>query len=661
MGETPRVLWAFGVRFLLALGVPWLWIQIFQGHGTVEFFLSWSLWVVFLGGLLHYSKNKNPIFPWILGVVYVPLLASGMIIFFTMAAFSPVEAYVQWLKALQSGPAPGIVSFHLGILLGFLTTVVAALSWGVGLKGPLLFLGLVASAAGLVLVPHPLWVVGMGGTLVGLGLLAVGGGRPQAGKWKLVRESLLLPAAAAVLALPLFFVPFRNIYEAPRALEVLQPLAQEFVNPEIWAFVDDQEGLGARIYNDSLPPRIKSPLLQIRGTPETTYYLRAQIFDFYTGTQWQRFPQVNRAPWRNLRIKPGFQSNLELEVTAELLPLIPHTLNTRDIQVAVREGHEPVLGQFMPQGVRLEVPLRRGDRILLQRGTGGPWESDPQREMNLQGLGNLSPGVRALFQGLERRPDQEPPVYAWSIRRFLTENYTYALRNPGGNGSPLERFLLGEKTGWSSHFASAAVMLLRHGGIPARLVKGYLAMTDASGYAEVTTLHQHQWAEFYWDRFGWLPLETCPPFQPGGDTAAQDVRTRDQIALITGQPGDEAPVTEWGALVWLLSLSGVAGASLLLFVLRRFRHRPRLTPEENPLKQVFPPLRRLVVLATRIRQLKGPQALGWIGWTASWGSMKKWMPGRLKTLILSRQFGSQVWTDRDRNFLKKVGDRLSSG
>lgn len=79
-------------------------------------------------------------------------------------------------------------------------------------------------------------------------------------------------------------------------------------------------------------------------------------------------------------------------------------------------------------------------------------------------------------------------------------------------------FLEVSKKGYSVHFASAAALMFRYYGIPARYVEGYLvtpddvkAMTAGESYVLDDT-HAHAWAEYYQDGVGWLPFETTPSY-----------------------------------------------------------------------------------------------------------------------------------------------------
>ncbi|MEI3176058.1 MAG: transglutaminase domain-containing protein [Lachnospiraceae bacterium] len=96
------------------------------------------------------------------------------------------------------------------------------------------------------------------------------------------------------------------------------------------------------------------------------------------------------------------------------------------------------------------------------------------------------------------------------------------------------------KEGYSVHFASAAVLMFRYYGIPARYVEGYLitpedakAMTAGEAYALDDT-HAHAWAEYYQDGVGWLPFEATPSY-------LNVMGQAEQFQDISGVDGSSAP------------------------------------------------------------------------------------------------------------------------
>lgn len=71
-------------------------------------------------------------------------------------------------------------------------------------------------------------------------------------------------------------------------------------------------------------------------------------------------------------------------------------------------------------------------------------------------------------------------------------------------------FLEESDTGYCVHFASAATVLLRAAGIPARYVTGYIAYTVAGYSTSVFAYQSHAWVEYLDPEQGWTVLEATP-------------------------------------------------------------------------------------------------------------------------------------------------------
>lgn len=103
------------------------------------------------------------------------------------------------------------------------------------------------------------------------------------------------------------------------------------------------------------------------------------------------------------------------------------------------------------------------------------------------------------------------------IKKWLRENCEYSLsagKLPAG--SDFVNHFLEKRKGSCSHFASAAAIMCRYAGIPARYVEGYIikpgdfpagTRTGETAAVDVTDARGHAWVEIYIDGFGWYPVE----------------------------------------------------------------------------------------------------------------------------------------------------------
>ena len=154
---------------------------------------------------------------------------------------------------------------------------------------------------------------------------------------------------------------------------------------------------------------------------------------------------------------------------------------------------------------------------------------------------------------------------------YLSKNMTYTLspKAPSrkytySNGAAT--FLFDTKEGYCSQYASAAIILLRSAGIPARYAEGYIAdqfsattkKTATGKYISyVNDSNAHAWVEVYYDYYGWLTYEATTPYileaEPsdsdiGTDTDSQTAGPDDTTAstlpsLVTTAPSSTGGVT----------------------------------------------------------------------------------------------------------------------
>ncbi|PWU03468.1 MAG: hypothetical protein C5B53_00440 [Candidatus Melainabacteria bacterium] len=100
------------------------------------------------------------------------------------------------------------------------------------------------------------------------------------------------------------------------------------------------------------------------------------------------------------------------------------------------------------------------------------------------------------------------------ICNYLRNNFEYSLTplKPGSSDNLVNQFLLVNKKGDCTHFATAFVMLCRSLGIPSRCVGGFAPGTRnlVSGLTEVRWRNSHAWAEVYIPRLGWVPFDAVP-------------------------------------------------------------------------------------------------------------------------------------------------------
>lgn len=107
-----------------------------------------------------------------------------------------------------------------------------------------------------------------------------------------------------------------------------------------------------------------------------------------------------------------------------------------------------------------------------------------------------------------------------NILAILERHLEYSDDNAAfnGDGSFIRYIMRKNQSASTVGYASIAVMMLRHYGIPARYVEGYLITPDDAeamgdgGDIEILDYNAHAWAEYYHDGVGWIPFEVDPNY-----------------------------------------------------------------------------------------------------------------------------------------------------
>jgi hypothetical protein len=162
----------------------------------------------------------------------------------------------------------------------------------------------------------------------------------------------------------------------------------------------------------------------------------------------------------------------------------------------------------------------------------------------------VPPDVKSIIVGLMGdvtvNTQEQKEYYLGYVKDYLAKNYTYTLapgKVPEGVDF-IKHFLLDSKQGYCTYFATAAVMMYRSAGIPARYVEGYLVNNSQINDGKSTILEEkraddngdivlkikgstcdvydtsaHAWVEVFMDGYGWVPVEVTPGNQPTPGTA----------------------------------------------------------------------------------------------------------------------------------------------
>ncbi len=141
--------------------------------------------------------------------------------------------------------------------------------------------------------------------------------------------------------------------------------------------------------------------------------------------------------------------------------------------------------------------------------------------------------------------------YAAALKKYFADNFSYTLE-PGAvpEGKDFfDYFLTESNKGYCTYYATAATLILRNAGIPARYVEGYVVNTDSGegshkevkryvkDYITVDSYTErkvevfddcsHAWVEIYMNGYGWVPYEFTPGYTSTNQTSGDDVEVKE--------------------------------------------------------------------------------------------------------------------------------------
>ncbi|MGZ4196974.1 MAG: transglutaminase-like domain-containing protein [Solirubrobacteraceae bacterium] len=120
----------------------------------------------------------------------------------------------------------------------------------------------------------------------------------------------------------------------------------------------------------------------------------------------------------------------------------------------------------------------------------------------------------ALAERLAHR-SATPYGFVTSVMSYLSHGFSYNENTPV-HRYPLESFLFTDKFGYCQQFAGAMAMLLRMGGVPARVAVGFTTGSyNNSGHDYVVgDIDAHAWVEAWFPHYGWVRFDPTPPVAP---------------------------------------------------------------------------------------------------------------------------------------------------
>ena len=270
-----------------------------------------------------------------------------------------------------------------------------------------------------------------------------------------------------------------------------------------------------------------APVMYVRtGAPA---YWRGLVFDTYSGSVWTSSRRGGTAfpPYVPARLLgPAPDHNLGTFVqTFRLLRDLPGVVNAaypiQSLYVPVGQLARDPYGTFHTPGV-----LRAGQTYsvvsYIPDLSAARLEQDPMPQFESGDVTwdldftALSSDARSLAQrAVEGHTATEYDIVT-ALTSWLQANYRYSLEighvQPGVDA--VDQFLFADKKGYCEQFATAATLMLRSLGIPARLATGYSTGTydPVLNQSVVRERDAHAWVEVFFPNDGWVPVDPSPGF-----------------------------------------------------------------------------------------------------------------------------------------------------
>jgi transglutaminase-like putative cysteine protease len=196
-----------------------------------------------------------------------------------------------------------------------------------------------------------------------------------------------------------------------------------------------------------------------------------------------------------------------------------------------------------------------------------------------------------------------PFEYVQRVEAYL-DDFSYS-ETPPRASETLPGFLLDSKIGFCQQFSGAEALLLRMGGIPARVATGFTsgAFDDDQREFVVRDLDAHSWVEAWFPSYGWVtrdptPAAAPPRAQPGDDAGGSLSGRTPGVPNLGGERVSDLPgralAREDGTGWVTYTAIGLPLAAVLLggALLERRRRRRLPPPAQRPLAEFERALRR---------------------------------------------------------------------
>ena len=295
----------------------------------------------------------------------------------------------------------------------------------------------------------------------------------------------------------------------------------------------------------------EEPALEVTMERPQKLYLRGHVYDVYTGSSWESVPGAELAENAGLfywlheggfygqsqtAAAVGFLEGAQAQAVTvrnlsacrenAYLPVAFADSRLLDASLIGDTRADPSVTEFtvfdgsVPDWYAAQYALASGEAsggaeeyLTLEQGY-REYVTEKDVQMTQECWNELyrmlgdAPGRRSLYEIQQL------------VRDWIEQNLRYDERayTVSGDGDFLRAMLTGGGAGYSVHYATAAALLLRYYGVPARYVEGYYLTPEQASEAQagqsvvLTEKNAHALAEYYLNGVGFVPFEVTPGY-----------------------------------------------------------------------------------------------------------------------------------------------------
>jgi transglutaminase-like putative cysteine protease len=316
------------------------------------------------------------------------------------------------------------------------------------------------------------------------------------------RAALALAGRTLLYALPLavllfvFFPRFAgSFWSLPRGEEAVTGLSDSMSPGSIGELTTSYDIAFRARFAGALPPAEQR-------------YWRGPVLGQFDGATWKRGVGGRAVPWQFSG--PAYRYHVTLEPSHHRWWFALDTpAESPDAAVLLTPDYELLAARPVadPTGydalsytsTRAAEPLSAWERL---ENTALPRERNPRS--------------LALAHELRARAGTDAAFVSAALEFLRSGGFVYSLEPEKLGPEQIDDFLFRTRTGFCGHYASAFTVLMRAGGVPARVVTGYLGgeWNPVGGYLVVRQSDAHAWVEVWLAGSGWRRVDPTAVVAP---------------------------------------------------------------------------------------------------------------------------------------------------